>query len=166
MLLPMNSTTLNSTVTKVHATRQKSTAWTIPTISGITWEALPIVETILLQRLSEITAIHANAKLLSEQTAEALVLGDMIARHGLSVGSISDYLSVGVISFQIDALLTGHRRESLSEQINRAELPFEEDDKQRGIKIYHPLADWNQELLWAYIQTHKIPYHHLEELEK
>ena len=56
------------------------------------------------------------------------------------------------------AWLTGQRRE---QAVTRSELPFVEDDLQRGIKKYNPIADWSETLVWAYIKKKKVPYNPL-----
>lgn len=217
MLLPMNSTTLNSTMSETHTTWQKPVLWTIPTISGITWEALPIVETILLQRLNDIADTHQQAWLASSLAVEDMVISDMIARHRLPIriftldtgrlnpetldlladaeqrydltvyrpepqttsvfdqdnGKDAMYRSLDLRKAcchlrkieplnraleNADAWLTGQRRE---QAVTRTELPFVENDKQRGIKKYNPITDWSEELVWAYIKEHKVPYNAL-----
>jgi phosphoadenosine phosphosulfate reductase len=52
-----------------------------------------------------------------------------------------------------DAWLTGQRRAQGPE---RAALPLEETDLDRGIAKYNPLADWSDEALWRYIERHDV----------
>ena len=53
-----------------------------------------------------------------------------------------------------DAWLTGQRRAQGPE---RASLPFEETDLDRGIAKYNPLADWSDQDLSGYIARHDVP---------
>ena len=53
-----------------------------------------------------------------------------------------------------DAWLTGQRRAQGPE---RAGLPLEETDLDRGIAKYNPLADWSDEALWRFIARHDVP---------
>lgn len=59
-----------------------------------------------------------------------------------------------------DAWLTGQRRE---QSVTRTYLPFEEQDKERGIAKYNPIFDWSEIDVWAYILKHQIPYNSLYE---
>ncbi|MEO8527253.1 MAG: phosphoadenylyl-sulfate reductase [Caldimonas sp.] len=53
-----------------------------------------------------------------------------------------------------DAWLTGQRRAQGPE---RAALPLQETDLDRGIAKYNPLAEWSDEVLWHYIERHDVP---------
>ncbi|MGZ5154830.1 MAG: phosphoadenylyl-sulfate reductase [Caldimonas sp.] len=53
-----------------------------------------------------------------------------------------------------DAWLTGQRR---AQGPDRASLPLEETDLDRGIAKYNPLADWSDEALRAFIARHDVP---------
>ena len=53
-----------------------------------------------------------------------------------------------------DAWLTGQRRAQGPE---RATLPLEENDFDRGIAKHNPLADWSDEDLRAYLARHEVP---------
>ncbi|MCE9659214.1 MAG: phosphoadenylyl-sulfate reductase [Burkholderiales bacterium] len=53
-----------------------------------------------------------------------------------------------------DAWLTGQRRAQGPE---RASLPLEEIDLDRGIAKHNPLADWSDEAVQAYIERHDVP---------
>lgn len=57
-----------------------------------------------------------------------------------------------------DAWLTGQRRE---QSITRTQLTFAEHDDARNIAKYNPIYDWSEHDVWAYIQTHQIPFNHL-----
>jgi len=57
-----------------------------------------------------------------------------------------------------DAWLTGQRRAQGPE---RAGLPLEETDRDRGIAKYNPLAEWSDEALWAYVRRHDVPVNEL-----
>ena len=53
-----------------------------------------------------------------------------------------------------DAWLTGQRRAQAPE---RASLPLEETDHDRGIAKHNPLAFWSDEDLRGYIARHDVP---------
>lgn len=53
-----------------------------------------------------------------------------------------------------DAWLSGQRRQQSQ---NRSTLPLVEEDSLRGITKYNPIADWTEEAVWAYINTHDLP---------
>jgi phosphoadenosine phosphosulfate reductase len=53
-----------------------------------------------------------------------------------------------------DAWLTGQRRAQGPE---RAALPLEETDLDRGIAKHNPLADWSDEDLRRYVERHDVP---------
>lgn len=57
-----------------------------------------------------------------------------------------------------DAWLTGQRRE---QSVTRTELAFVEQDTARNIAKYNPIYDWSEQDVWAYIQTHNIPFNDL-----
>ena len=57
-----------------------------------------------------------------------------------------------------DAWLTGQRR---SQSATRTELPFEEKDEQRGIAKFNPIFAWEEEAIWAYVETHVLPLNQL-----
>ncbi len=52
------------------------------------------------------------------------------------------------------AWLTGQRR---SQSVTRNELAFEEKDEARGIAKFNPIFDWEDEDVWAYVQTRQVP---------
>ena len=52
------------------------------------------------------------------------------------------------------AWLTGQRR---SQSVTRSELHFEEADSARGIAKFNPIFDWEDDDVWAYVQTHQVP---------
>jgi len=54
--------------------------------------------------------------------------------------------------------LTGLRR---AQSANRSNLPFEETDPDHNVLKIHPLLDWTDEQLDAYISTHNIPINRL-----
>lgn len=61
----------------------------------------------------------------------------------------------------LDAWITGLRRE---QAVTRTEIQKVEVDADHGgiIKI-NPLADWTEEQVWTYIQTHHVPYNALHD---
>jgi phosphoadenosine phosphosulfate reductase len=60
-----------------------------------------------------------------------------------------------------EAWLTGLRRE---QSINRASVEVAELDREHGglLKL-NPLAAWTRQQVWAYIQTHAVPYNALHD---
>lgn len=52
------------------------------------------------------------------------------------------------------AWLTGQRR---SQSSTRSGLQFAEHDGARGIAKFNPLFDWEDDDVWAYVQTHDVP---------
>ena len=52
------------------------------------------------------------------------------------------------------AWLTGQRR---SQSVTRSELNLEETDGARGIAKFNPIFDWEDDDVWAYVQTHRVP---------
>lgn len=52
------------------------------------------------------------------------------------------------------AWLTGQRR---SQSVTRNELAFEEQDEARGIAKFNPIFDWEDDDVWAYVQTRQVP---------
>ncbi|MEM7586589.1 MAG: phosphoadenylyl-sulfate reductase [Acidobacteriota bacterium] len=59
----------------------------------------------------------------------------------------------------LSAWITGLRRDQTPSRasIHRLEL----DAKHDGIVKLNPLADWNHDVVWAYLRTHDVPYHPL-----
>lgn len=57
-----------------------------------------------------------------------------------------------------DAWITGQRRE---QSPTRSALLFSEHDGIRNIAKYNPLFDWSEDLVWAYIQQHQVPFNPL-----
>ena len=54
--------------------------------------------------------------------------------------------------------ITGQRR---SQAATRADLPLQEDDASHGITKFNPLAEWNEDEVWAYIRANEVPYNRL-----
>lgn len=52
------------------------------------------------------------------------------------------------------AWLTGQRR---SQSVTRSDLHLEENDGARGIAKFNPIFDWEDDDVWAYVQTHQVP---------
>lgn len=52
------------------------------------------------------------------------------------------------------AWLTGQRR---SQSVTRSDLHLEEADSARGIAKFNPIFDWEDDDVWAYVQTHQVP---------
>jgi phosphoadenosine phosphosulfate reductase len=57
------------------------------------------------------------------------------------------------------AWVTGLRREQSGA---RSEVPFESIDENGRMK-FSPLADWSQQDIWHYVQTHEVPYNPLHD---
>jgi phosphoadenosine phosphosulfate reductase len=61
----------------------------------------------------------------------------------------------------LDAWLTGMRR---AQSVTRTTLdPVERDQPHRGIVKINPLADWTEQMVWAYIEAHDLPWNALHE---
>jgi phosphoadenosine phosphosulfate reductase len=60
----------------------------------------------------------------------------------------------------IDAWITGVRREQASSRAGAAKL---EHDERRGIWKLNPLADWSERDIWRYIHKHDLPYNPLHD---
>jgi phosphoadenosine phosphosulfate reductase len=52
------------------------------------------------------------------------------------------------------AWITGLRR---AQSAGRATVPFEEQDRERGLQKFNPLADWSDDEVWGYVRTHDVP---------
>lgn len=198
---------------------EKPRLWEVPEIDGLTREALPVIESVLLARLRDIAKQHENPMFATSLAVEDMVITDVIARHGLAIeiftldtGRLNPetqalrqraeaHFGISIRAYQpdsdsaadfdaqngldamyrsldlrheccgirkveplnralqhADAWLTGQRREQAA---TRIELPFEENDTQRGMKKYNPIADWSETLVWGYILTHGVPYNDL-----
>jgi phosphoadenosine phosphosulfate reductase len=61
---------------------------------------------------------------------------------------------------EVDAWVTGIRREQASTRADSAKL---ERDERRGIWKVNPLADWSEKDVWRYIFKHDLPYHPLHD---
>jgi phosphoadenosine phosphosulfate reductase len=61
---------------------------------------------------------------------------------------------------EVDAWITGVRREQASTRTGAAKL---ERDEKRGIWKFNPLADWDEKDLWRYIHKHDLPYNPLHD---
>jgi phosphoadenosine phosphosulfate reductase len=59
-----------------------------------------------------------------------------------------------------DAWVTGLRR---AQAVTRADLPLREFDASHGLVKFNPLADWDEEEVWAYIRDRKVPYNALHD---
>jgi phosphoadenosine phosphosulfate reductase len=59
-----------------------------------------------------------------------------------------------------EAWITGQRRE---QAVTRAELKLQEFDAARGIVKFNPLADWNEDEVWAYLRAFDVPYNALHD---
>ncbi|AFM14438.1 phosphoadenylyl-sulfate reductase [Turneriella parva] len=59
-----------------------------------------------------------------------------------------------------DLWITGIRR---VHSPDRSNLPFAEHDHTNNIVKYHPLLDWTDDALKAFIQEHNIPYNRLQD---
>jgi phosphoadenosine phosphosulfate reductase len=62
--------------------------------------------------------------------------------------------------FDVDAWITGIRREQAS---TRADTAKAERDERRGIWKLNPLADWSEKDVWRYVFEHDLPYHPLHD---
>ncbi|MDE1941713.1 MAG: phosphoadenylyl-sulfate reductase [Betaproteobacteria bacterium] len=58
------------------------------------------------------------------------------------------------------AWITGLRRD---QSPTRAELSAQAWDEEHGLTKFSPLADWSREEVWAYLQTHQVPYNALHD---
>ena len=92
-------------------------------------------------------------------------VADFVRAHGLNGfydGVAERHLCCGIRKVEPlgralegrDAWLTGQRRAQGPE---RAALPLEETDLDRGIAKHNPLADWSDEDLRSYIARHDVP---------
>ena len=92
-------------------------------------------------------------------------VADFVRQHGLNGfydGVAERHLCCGIRKVEPlgralagrDAWLTGQRRAQGPE---RASLPLEETDLDRGIAKYNPLADWSDEAIRGYIERHDVP---------
>jgi phosphoadenosine phosphosulfate reductase len=59
-----------------------------------------------------------------------------------------------------DAWISGIRRD---QSPSRAETPKLQWSERYGVWKLHPLADWDEKQVWAYIQVNEIPYNPLHE---
>lgn len=59
-----------------------------------------------------------------------------------------------------EAWITGLRREQSS---GRRETSYLEWDTDNGVLKINPLADWTDEMVWDYIEAHKLPYNPLHD---
>jgi phosphoadenosine phosphosulfate reductase len=57
-----------------------------------------------------------------------------------------------------DAWITGMRR---GQSAARHEIPIEEWDEVHHLKKFNPLADWNEDEVWAYTRRYDVPYNSL-----
>jgi phosphoadenosine phosphosulfate reductase len=58
------------------------------------------------------------------------------------------------------AWITGLRR---GQSITRRDIAVEEQDADRGLRKFNPLADWSRDEVWAYIAAHRVPYNALHD---
>ena len=58
------------------------------------------------------------------------------------------------------AWITGMRAEQAT---TRASLPVKEYDSGNKLEKFNPLSSWNEAEVWAYIQTHFVPYNKLHD---
>ena len=59
-----------------------------------------------------------------------------------------------------DAWVTGLRR---AQAVTRTDLPLREFDATHGLVKFNPLADWNEEEVWAYVRDREVPYNALHD---
>ncbi len=59
-----------------------------------------------------------------------------------------------------DAWVTGLRR---AQAVTRTDLPLREFDATHGLVKFNPLADWNEEEVWAYVREREVPYNALHD---
>ena len=118
-------------------------------------ETLQLLETARVRYGRTIEVVHPR-----EERVEAFV-----REHGLNGfydGVAERHLCCGIRKVEPlaralagrDAWLTGQRRAQGPE---RAALPLEETDLDRGIAKYNPLAEWSDEALWRYVERHGVP---------
>ena len=92
-------------------------------------------------------------------------VADFVRQHGLNGfydGVAERHLCCGIRKVEPlgralarrDAWLTGQRRAQGPE---RASLPLEEADVDRGIAKYNPLAEWSDAAVRSYIERHDVP---------
>ncbi len=58
------------------------------------------------------------------------------------------------------AWITGLRRE---QAVTRANLPLQEYDAANGLEKFSPLADWQEQEVWAYLHLFGVPYNALHD---
>ena len=58
------------------------------------------------------------------------------------------------------AWITGLRR---SQSATRASLPLQEHDAANGLEKFNPLAEWQEQEVWAYLHFHGVPYNALHD---
>lgn len=58
------------------------------------------------------------------------------------------------------AWITGMRR---AQSATRGALPAREHDAAHGMEKFNPLAEWNEEDVWAYVRTRGVPYNRLHD---
>ncbi len=58
------------------------------------------------------------------------------------------------------AWITGMRAQ---QTVSRAELPLRQWDEAHGLEKFNPLAQWNEEQVWAYVREHQVPYNALHD---
>lgn len=61
---------------------------------------------------------------------------------------------------EVDAWVTGLRREQASTRSSAAKLEL---DERRGLWKVNPLVDWSEHDIWRYINRHDLPYHPLHD---
>jgi len=58
------------------------------------------------------------------------------------------------------AWITGLRR---AQSLNRESLPLQEHDTTRDLEKFNPLADWQEQEVWAYLRVYGVPYNTLHD---
>lgn len=62
----------------------------------------------------------------------------------------------------VDGWITSIRRDQTETRANAKK--FELDDQHYGILKVNPLVDWNDDMIWDYIKTNKVPYNKLHDM--
>lgn len=58
------------------------------------------------------------------------------------------------------AWITGLRR---AQSVTRASLPLQEHDTANGLEKFNPLAEWQEQEVWAYLRLYGVPYNALHD---
>ena len=118
-------------------------------------ETLAVVDAVKARYDYDITLYHPNAQAVDAYVAEngLNAFYDSIEMRRSCCG-IRKVEPLGRALEGRDAWLTGQRRAQGPE---RAALPLEETDLDRGIAKHNPLADWSDEELRRYVERHDVP---------